>query len=1160
MPEYKLLLSKILGRIYAVRRLETMLQFIGRLLLSCALACMIILSISAVEMVARGNETFRTVIALLAFVGFHAAMIVYLLPAIKRAFSHKHKPSTKQIALRIGEKYPEIKDRLCNVMQLAGNIESQRGISQDLAVAAFLDVAKQTEPLDFKAIIDKKESRRGIFAFFIVAVITGLLMGVFVPSLGEAFGRIVNFNKSYLPPAPFSLTIEPLDASVLRGGSQAITIKADGEAPDKVTLFIKEEQQENFDAITLRQDSTGFYNYKLTSLRKSVIFYAESPWLTSAVKTPEGRIRVLDRPSVRSMAGRITFPAYTGLASKDFDEQSADFSALRGTEVSLTVFTNKDLSEAQIYIEKSNSDSSKNSTDTAIVEMRADGRKAVGSFHIASSCSYYVKIRDIEGEANIDPIKYSIIATNDEYPTISLIEPRADIELGDEASVSVRAAVSDDYGFSSLKLYYRLVYSKFVPPSEDYRSINIPLHSSGNTAEAAYLWDLNDIGLSPEDKYEFYLEVADNDRVSGPKTARTRTVSVRLLSLDEALHAADQNQNVAEKELQNILKKAENVKKDMEELNRELLKKPNQKEMDWKEKKKMEDIIKNQQELQKKISDVQNELNEATQKLNESRAISPETMEKYMELQKLLKEVNSDELKALQDKMKQALESMSPEQLQKMMKQAEFNEEQFRKSIERTMKILKRIKAEQKADAIAKRAEELARKQEELEQKMQNTNPDDQKQRKDLAKRQENNREDLNKMSKDIKDLEDIMKEIGKDMPLDEMKDAKDELDMNETSQDMDQSKESMQNGDFQKAGKKSNSAQKKLKKFAEKMKNVKQSMDNKNKKEAMRKMQKAINNLVELSQKQEDLKNQTQSTDYNSTQFPELAEQQSEIFDGLQNVANSMMDLSQKSFAVTPEMARSMGEAMQQMSQAMQELSNRIPQNASSAQNKAMTSMNQGTLDMQAMMQTMQKNNGSCSNPGGEGQGQGQGAGGFGERMQQLAAQQQAINQAMQQAAGQSGSMSQEQQAQLGRLAAEQGKAKKSLEELAREQKQITGGERALGNLEKIAQEMKESMNDIQNNRITPETYKRQERILSRLLDASKSIHDRDFEKKREAKSADNIFGRSAGDIDLSTQEGKTRAFQELLRSIQQGYTKDYETLIRQYFESLQTNEVPVD
>jgi hypothetical protein len=38
-----------------------------------------------------------------------------------------------------------------------------------------------------------------------------------------------------------------------------------------------------------------------------------------------------------------------------------------------------------------------------------------------------------------------------------------------------------------------------------------------------------------------------------------------------------------------------------------------------------------------------------------------------------------------------------------------------------------------------------------------------------------------------------------------------------------------------------------------------------------------------------------------------------------------------------------------------------------------------------------------------------------------------------------------------------------------------------------------------------------------------------------------------------MKTQEGKMRALQELLRSAQQGYTKDYENLIRKYFEALQ-------
>jgi O6-methylguanine-DNA--protein-cysteine methyltransferase len=181
-----------------------------------------------------------------------------------------------------------------------------------------------------------------------------------------------------------------------------------------------------------------------------------------------------------------------------------------------------------------------------------------------------------------------------------------------------------------------------------------------------------------------------------------------------------------------------------------------------------------------------------------------------------------------------------------------------------------------------------------------------------------------------------------------------------------------------------------------------------------------------------------------------------------------------------------------------------------------------------------------------------------FGDRLQQLASQQQGINQAMKQL-GDGGKLSPEEQAKLGRIAADQGRAQKSMEDLAKEQKSADGKKQGLGSLEKIAEEMKESITDLKNNNITPETMKRQERILSRLLDATKSINDRDYEKTRESQTGKNYTKTSPGQLDLKSKD-KESSLQDLLRSIQQGYTKDYETLIKQYFEALHSKEIPIN
>ncbi len=84
-----------------------------------------------------------------------------------------------------------------------------------------------------------------------------------------------------------------------------------------------------------------------------------------------------------------------------------------------------------------------------------------------------------------------------------------------------------------------------------------------------------------------------------------------------------------------------------------------------------------------------------------------------------------------------------------------------------------------------------------------------------------------------------------------------------------------------------------------------------------------------------------------------------------------------------------------------------------------------------------------------------------------------------------------------------------------------------------------------------------KQERILSKLLDAQRSINERDFEKNRESNTGKNLVRKSPGDLNLSSGQGKNQITDELNRAVQEGYTRDYEELIRKYYEALQTKDI---
>ena len=80
----------------------------------------------------------------------------------------------------------------------------------------------------------------------------------------------------------------------------------------------------------------------------------------------------------------------------------------------------------------------------------------------------------------------------------------------------------------------------------------------------------------------------------------------------------------------------------------------------------------------------------------------------------------------------------------------------------------------------------------------------------------------------------------------------------------------------------------------------------------------------------------------------------------------------------------------------------------------------------------------------------------------------------------------------------------------------------------------------------------KTQKRILSKLLDAQRSINERDFEKRRESNSGTDYVRKSPEQLNLEKNKNAEQIRRELLNSIKAGYTQDYQELIRKYFEAL--------
>jgi len=100
----------------------------------------------------------------------------------------------------------------------------------------------------------------------------------------------------------------------------------------------------------------------------------------------------------------------------------------------------------------------------------------------------------------------------------------------------------------------------------------------------------------------------------------------------------------------------------------------------------------------------------------------------------------------------------------------------------------------------------------------------------------------------------------------------------------------------------------------------------------------------------------------------------------------------------------------------------------------------------------------------------------------------------------GNRGQLTPDQQAQMQRLAAEQQAVREALQQL-----QEQSGERSdiLGRLDGMAKQMDEVIQDLLKQNVDRRTIERQRQILSRMLDAQKSLEQRKQSKKRKAQQA---------------------------------------------------------
>jgi hypothetical protein len=279
------------------------------------------------------------------------------------------------------------------------------------------------------------------------------------------------------------------------------------------------------------------------------------------------------------------------------------------------------------------------------------------------------------------------------------------------------------------------------------------------------------------------------------------------------------------------------------------------------------------------------------------------------------------------------------------------------------------------------------------------------------------------------------------------------------------------------------------------------------------------------------------------SDPVPERADRQTDLSDGASRVADSLYVLGRKSPFITPKLSEAMGRAINQLSTSGRELGTGNRMRGEEAGKGGSAALNEAVLLLREAESSMCKNGGQ---PGGSKPSNST------MRMGQLGQQQSQLN-------SESGSLARRlsqqirlsagDRDQLARYADEQRRLREQLEEIQRDEQLH---HELLGKLEGTRRDMQEVEEVLRNGTTDGELEQKQQRILSRLLDAQRSVNRRDFDPERESRPGEDIASRSAPELPPELLKETDRLRLDMLKVEADRYPAQYRAFIEAYLRAL--------
>lgn len=736
----------------------------------------------------------------------------------------------------IGHHFPEVSDKLLNVIQLGRNKEHS-----DLLAASIDQKASELQPIPFANAIRFRENLK-----YLKYVAIPILLFLLISTLGDSnifsssYTRVVNYDVAYDPPAPFSFVVRNKELYAIENTAYTLKVRTDGlTVPQNVSILYNDQ------VYYMQQLAPGEFEYTFQEPIDPVNFHLKSNKLQSREYT----LDVIKTPSLADFEMELNFPRHTSMETRTI-KSTGNATIPEGTQVNWKVAARN---TEEIHLK----------TDDSLFSFTSQGDNFEFQNTIFRKLDYTVTTSN-ERLKEYENLSYSLQVVKDEYPQIDVQSKKDSTDI---ERVLFLGNVSDDYGLTKLQLVY-------YPSGEEEnaKTETLPV-STSNFDEFSYDFP-GDLPLEDGVSYEYYFQVSDNDAIHNFKSSKSGLYYFRKLTQREIESEQLDKQSETIQNLDQSFQKLQENKESFEELSRTQKEKT---ELNYNDKKKLESFLqrqRQQEEMMRNFSEQMKEELEEFQSEEEEDHFKEELKERLEENEKRLEENEKllEELEKLQEKIEQEDLIQRLDNLSKERKKQERNLEQL-------VELTKRFYVKKKAEKIADELQHLGEKQEDISTKDESENTKEAQE--ELNEAFEELMEELDKLQEENEGLKSPMV-----LPEDQNLEEEIQTDQEDATQQLEDGKPEDASPSQQKAGEK-------MKQMGQSIKAEMQGGEMDTLEEDIEMLRQILSNLIVFSFEQEEVMLDFRDADYGGPNYSEKLIVQNELKINFEHIDDSLYALS---------------------------------------------------------------------------------------------------------------------------------------------------------------------------------------------------------------------------------------------------------------------------